>query len=191
MASVGDGVRVGGAKGLPRSLEGLIARIDEEIAAAAGGGGGATEILHVRDEKASGGAGGTANAGAYAVRTLNTVVTNTIAGASLASNRFTLPAGTFNIRASAPAFDVNGFKAKLVNFTDASADVIIGTAERASSIGDVHSRSFIIGQFVLAAPKELQIEMRVVSLKATNGLGAAAFFGDIEVYTEVWVEKVA
>ncbi len=34
MASVGDGIRVGGAKGLPRSLEGLIARIDEEIAAA-------------------------------------------------------------------------------------------------------------------------------------------------------------
>ncbi len=37
MASVGDGIRVGGAKGLPRSLEGLIARIDEEIAAAGSG----------------------------------------------------------------------------------------------------------------------------------------------------------
>ena len=49
------------------------------------------QLLHVRDEKANGTAGGTNIAGVN-IRDLNTIKTNEITGASVSSNQITLPA---------------------------------------------------------------------------------------------------
>lgn len=46
--------------------------------------------------------GGTFTAGAWRTRDLNTVLTNTISGASLSNNQITLPAGKYYVEASAP-----------------------------------------------------------------------------------------
>ena len=54
-------------------------------------------FLHVRDEKAANTPGGTFTASAWQKRDLNTVKTNQISGASLASNQITLPAGTYHV----------------------------------------------------------------------------------------------
>jgi hypothetical protein len=54
-------------------------------------------LLHVRDEKSNGTAGGGSTSGSYETRTLNTVMTNEVSGASLTSNQIILPSGTYFI----------------------------------------------------------------------------------------------
>ncbi len=140
----------------------------------------------LRDEKASGTHGGASTNGSYETRDLNTEVVDEI-GITLASNQFTLPAGTYQIRASAPTFQGSTFKAKLRNITD-STDEIIG--RNARSGGSV-SHSVIAGQFTIAASKTFEIQTRVTTSRAVDGLGSAATFGDVEVYTVVELKKVA
>ena len=59
-------------------------------------------LLHVRDEKSNGTAGGGFTSGSFQTRTLNTVMTNEISGASLASNQITLPSGTLALSSANP-----------------------------------------------------------------------------------------
>ena len=61
-------------------------------------------FLHIQDQKPQGTNGGTFTSGAWRTRDLNTVLTNTITGASLADNQITLPAGKYYVEASAPAY---------------------------------------------------------------------------------------
>lgn len=146
-----------------------------------------SQLLHVRDEKISGSHGGTFTSGAWQTRVLNTVVTNEITGASLASNQITLPAGTFYIEADAPALNVGGHKSRLFNITD-TADVIIGTSEFTNV--STTPRSKVRGRFVLAASKVLELQHRSQTTQTTNGFGSASSFGVVEVYAEVRIWKV-
>jgi len=148
------------------------------------------EYANFREEQASGTNAGTFTSGSYVTRVLNTVVTNTISGASLSSNQFTLPAGTYNIRASAPAIRCDRNKAKLRNITD-STDEIVGASSFSSTGTDSKVDSWVIGQFTITASKAFEIQHRCTTTQATTGLGAATTYGDIEVYAEVWLEKIA
>lgn len=147
-------------------------------------------ILHVRDAKASGTPAGGSTAGSYLSRTLNTVVTNTISGASLASNQITLPAGTYEFEAFVPGFGCGGFKAKLYNVTD-GADVLIGSTAVAEATYLTADRSRIFGRFTLAATKSLDIRMRCNVSRASNGLGASLGYGDAEIFTEAAIKKIS
>ena len=60
-------------------------------------------LLHVQDQKPTGTGGGTSVSGDNE-RPLNTVLTNEIAGASLDSNKITLPAGEYFISANAQIY---------------------------------------------------------------------------------------
>ena len=77
----------------------------------------APATMIVRDQKANGTQGGDSVSGAN-TRVLNTVQKNNINGASLASNQVTLPAGDYEIDATAPAFNCSQSKAYLYNVTD-------------------------------------------------------------------------
>jgi hypothetical protein len=148
-------------------------------------------LLHVREEQPSGTMGGTANSGAWRTRVLNTSKTNEISGASLASNQITLPAGTYWLEASAPAFASLQQKIKLYNVTD-STDVMAGTSEYAmnTSLSEVSTNSFLRGRFVLAGTKALELRHQVASTRGTNGFGYASAFGNVEVYSEVMIWQV-
>lgn len=150
----------------------------------------AQKILHVREEQPSGTHGGTATAGSYLTRVLNTVLTNTISGASLASNQITLPAGTYEIDASVPGFICGGFKAKLYNVTD-GADLIIGNFGSASVPYQTGDFCTVRGRFTLAATKALDLRMRCNVTRATDGLGVALGYGDVEVYADVFIKKIS
>lgn len=146
------------------------------------------QLLHVRDEKAAGTEGGTFTSGSWQTRTLNTTKTNEISSATLSSNQISLPAGTYYIEASAPAYFLNAHQAKLRNVTD-STDVIIGTTERVAT--DTISRSFVVGRFTLSGTKTLELQHRCQTSFPTSGLGTAANFGVVEVYSEVRIWKIA
>lgn len=148
-------------------------------------------LIHVRDEKASGTAGGTFTAGAWQTRTLNTVSTNTLTGSSLASNQITLPAGTYDVFARAPGYVVSYHQAKLRNVTDGS-DAIIGTTENSGSSEAKTTTSFVIGRFTIAGTKAFELQHYCSpTTVATYGFGYPVNFGVIEVYAEIQIRRVA
>ena len=147
-------------------------------------------LLHVRDEKANNTAGGGFTSGAWQTRTLNTVMTNEISGASLSSNQITLSSGTYYIHASAPAYAVDGHKIKLRNITD-SSDTIIGTSENTAAVNGVTPHSFVIGRFTITAQKVFELQHRCQTTVATEGFGVKSNFSVVEVYADVQIWKVA
>ena len=148
-------------------------------------------LVHVRDEKSNNTNGGTFSSGAWRTRTLNTVMTNEVTGASLASNQITLPSGTYYIDASAPGYYCQDHKTKLYNITD-SSDILIGTSEwSAPSSGNVQSRSFLSGRFTLGAEKVVQFQHRCITSRSTDGFGQATGVGVVEVYADVRIWKVS
>ena len=157
--------------------------VDSEIAAT-------TQFLHVRDEKASGTHGGGSTAGSYLVRSLGTVVTNTIPGASLASNKITLPAGAYELAATAPGFGCGGFKSKIFNVT-AAADLLIGSFGVAEATYQTADKSHVSGRFTLGVTSDIDLRMRCNVSRATNGLGYAPGYGDAEIYSEVRIWKIS
>jgi len=157
---------------------------------------GLNQIMIVVDQKPAGTNGGTFTSGDWRTRNLTTIKYNSITGASLSNNRITLPAGTYYIRASAPAYsndeDLNNHKIKLRNVND-NTDVIIGTSEYARGMGyggdyaHLTTRSFLEGVFTISSTKSFEIQHRCSS---TGSFGVASNFGVDEIYTQVFIQKI-
>lgn len=145
------------------------------------------QLLHVREEQASGTNGGTFTSGSWVTRVINTTKTNEISSASLASNQITLPAGTYYLEATAPAYNVQESILKLYNVTD-SNDILIGTS--ASSNTAVTSQVSVKGRFTLAGTKILELRHRCNSTTSTFGLGVAANMSVVEAYAEILIWKI-
>ena len=161
-----------------------------KLASGVGVGRFANQLLHVRDEKSAGTQGGSSSANTDNVRVINTVVTNEITGASLGSNRITLPSGTYYIDAEAHAFKSDINRLILYNHSDSSI-VILGTAIYAdfnySSVG----HSFLTGRFTISASKNFEIRHRTGRAISTNGFGVSAGDSRTEVYFDTKIWKVA
>lgn len=142
------------------------------------------------DAKSAGTAGGSFNSGAWQTRTINTEDSDSGNIVSIASNQFTLAAGTYRILARATAYAVNRHQAKLYNVTD-GANVIIGTSEFANQTYTVATASTVAGQFTIAGSKTFEIQHQCSSTRATDGFGLAANFGVSEIYTVVELWKTA
>lgn len=153
--------------------------------------------IHLQDRQAQNTSGGGATSGAWTARVLNTELVDTGNHCTLAANQFTLAAGTYNIVARCPAYACGNFQARLYNATDAAVQTD-GTNEIYSTAGfsdtnTAYQQSTWVelrGRFTLATAKALQIEMRVQTTKATNGLGLPANLA-AEIFTEVWLTKTA
>ena len=141
------------------------------------------------ESQASGTYGGTATSGSYVKRTLNTTVINTITGCSIASSVITLPAGTFMVYASAPAFEVGSHKIRLQNMT-ASTTLQLGMTSFNETINDIQTISVLQAYFTLATSSTVELQHRVGTTKATNGFGERCSFGDSEVYSQIAIQKV-
>jgi hypothetical protein len=149
----------------------------------------APDVL-IEDQKSQNTAGGSATSGSWETRTLNTLVRNHGTLASLATNQFTLPAGTFYIAWSAPAYAVARFQTRLQNITDTTtAGVGSGGFTITAGTGSV-SRSHGAAVVTLAGSKAFEIQMQVETTNAGDGHGLAANF-TTEVYTRVEITKVA
>jgi hypothetical protein len=162
-----------------------------DLAAGVGAGKFETALLHVRDEKASTTEGGASSNTTTHTRVLNTVKTNEISGASLASNQITLPSGTYLIISRSPAFMTLQHKSFLYNITD-SANEVIGSASYCDASGFVANDTIIFGRFTIAAQKVFEIRHYTTNARGSNGLGVAtSLSGAVEVYTDTMIWKVA
>jgi hypothetical protein len=148
----------------------------------------ALDYIVLKDLKPSGTQGGTATAGSWETRTLNTEEADTGNHCTLASNQFTLLAGTYRIRAIAQAGQNNGHQAKLRNVTDGT-DTIFGTSMYCSTTANYPTHSEIVGRFTIAGTKTFEIQHKVAVTLSGYGYGIALSFGT-EVYTivELWRE---
>jgi hypothetical protein len=160
-------------------------------AAAAGGGGDfleTNEVIHVRDEKATGTHGGSSSSGDN-IRTLNTVVTNTLSGASLSSNQITLPAGTYLIDAWGIAMRSNQTRAILYNVTDAAVE-LLGSVEYSGQSDTTALPALVRGQFTITSEKDFELRQYFNNATASIGFGNRSNDGRTEVYSDVYIRKI-
>lgn len=144
-------------------------------------------IVQLRDEQAQNTAGGGFTSGAWQTRVLNTESIDTGGLCTLSSNQFVLAAGTYQIRASAPAHQCNGHQTRLQNAT-AATTTITGTTERAPAGAGVMTRSIVEGRFTSNGTDAYELQHRCGTTRATDGLGIAANL-TTEVYAQVWLIK--
>jgi hypothetical protein len=145
----------------------------------------------IEDQKPSGTISGRFDSGAWRTRDLNTLVYNHNSLASLSSNGFTLPAGTYCIDWDAPAHRVNRHKTRLYNYTSSSV-VAYGTNEYATAAVDEHgtaSRSWGTAIVTITASTTFTIQHRSES-SYSAGFGEASNFSATEVYTRVRIKKI-
>ncbi len=150
-----------------------------------------TPVLWVRDEKASGVVGGSGIPDGYVVRTLNTAKKNSMSGASLAGNQITLPAGTFRVSFTAPAGPIaSNHKAYLYNVTD-GVTTVAGTSTYAPQSAQIVTVSQVLcAEFTISSSKVFEVR-HWIAAAGTPNLGAASSSGQVEVYTDVFIEKVS
>ncbi|KRC21881.1 hypothetical protein ASE31_22540 [Acidovorax sp. Root217] len=145
----------------------------------------AEQVLTLRDEKPAGAYGDAMTGGAWVQRTLNTVVANSIPGASLSSNSITLPAGTYEVQGSVPAWNASVHRSRLQG--GGLGTFLYGTSE--SAAGSSTSRSMLRGVFTLHAGAA------AITLHTYSNVNAAAGYpsnqGVSEIYSELHFRKVA
>lgn len=153
------------------------------------------QIFSVVDSKASGVDGGTFSSGSWQTRTLNTILTNTISGASLSSNQITLPAGTYIVTAQAPAHNVNRHQAVLFGVSGDTGNLIVGTTANTNNADNntqqpATTLSVIAQQLTLSTTTVLELRHRCDSSQTGTGFGSSANTGAGEIYSTVFIERV-
>lgn len=147
-----------------------------------------TNRMHVQHKVAAGtNSGNYPGAGAWTTRPLTTVITNTISGASLASNLITLPAGTYRVRARSPMFRVNQNTSRLYDTTN-SVTLIEGSSTFSNDQCD--SNSWIEGEFTLAGTADVAHQAAADSARTVNAYGHSTNYGSYCIYGEVILEKI-
>ena len=146
-------------------------------------GGRGTSLIVVREEQAQNTSAGTFTSGAWQTRALNVEASDADNLATLSANQITLAAGTYRLRASAPAFAVGAHQARWQNVSD-GVTVAVGTAEFADTAASAQTRSIIAGRFTISASKTFELQHRCATTRSTDGFGAAANFAT-ECYAEV------
>jgi hypothetical protein len=150
------------------------------------GGGGSSSgsgYILLRDEKTATAHGGTFTSGIWHRRDLNTEVTDTGGHCALSNNQFTLAAGTYRVRATAPAFAVYSHRARLQNVSDGTT-AVLGTTAFADVGFYSQTVSEIVGRFSIPANKTFEIQHRSSGNQTNTGFGVASTI-DTEIYTIV------
>ena len=150
-----------------------------------------TSYAIICDQKATNAAGGSSSTGSFNTRDLNTELADPDGIVSISSNQFTLQAGTYLIKASAPAYNAQRHQCLIWNVTDSSS-VAIGTSEYCHNASSIQTRSFAIGRTTISSAKVFDIRQRVDVAADTFGLGVESNFDTLaSVYTLVEIYKEA
>jgi hypothetical protein len=137
-------------------------------------------------EVANGTAGGACPTGTWNVRPLNTLKTDTIGSVAVASNRLSLPAGTYRCAVSAAASNTYSTQLRLYNFT-AGTTIAYGMSVKSDYWSDADAT--LKTSFTLAAPSEIRVDMQCERNYNTNDMGTpTSFAGSPEtyMYVECW-----
>ena len=145
----------------------------------------------IADQKATDTAGGSSSTGTFNTRDLNTELADPDGIVTISSNQFTLQAGSYLIRASAPAYKAARHQILINNVTD-SAVAAVGQPEYCGGGESVGNRAFAAGRVTITGAKAFDIRHRVGNAETTYGLGVEANY-DLQpnIYTIVEIFKEA
>lgn len=141
----------------------------------------------IEDQKTSGTNGGTFTSGADQTRDLNTEVYDPDGIVSIASNQFTLGAGTYLIEWSAPAYKCGLHQSMLYDVTG-TATLARGESTLSSTGDNTQNASRGACVVTPSGSNTYQIRHRCATTQASTGFGNPASFGT-EVYTRVKITK--
>lgn len=147
------------------------------------------EII-VEDRKGATEGGQALTASTWVRRDLNTVVLNTISGASLANDEVTLPAGTYDVQAFVPSIVVNTSVTRLYDVTN-SAILLQGSVANSHSSFYTSVTSVIMGRFSLSGTAQVGIDHYVQTSAAGGGGPIGIGAGNYSVFTRMQITKVA
>ena len=145
----------------------------------------------IADQKATNGTGGSTSTGTFNTRDLNTKLVDDDNIVSISSNQFTLQAGTYLLKASAPAYKAQRHQIIIWNATDSSV-AAVGTSEYNDNSTGTQTRSFATGRVTIGAAKAFEIRHRVAVAESTYGFGVESNY-DLQpsIYTVVEIFKEA
>jgi hypothetical protein len=149
-----------------------------------------SDIAIFREEQASGTNAGTFTSGSYVKRTLNTTVVNNIASCTLTASVVSLPAGTYLIRGIATAYGaLNGVQARIANTTDSTYSY--GQSNYYVNGGTSTGNNTVETIVTITGTKNFELQHRCASTVSSNGLGNSVAFGNIEVYSQLFIARIA
>lgn len=141
----------------------------------------------IQDQKSSGTSGGTSTSGSWQTRVLNTKVYDGSSLCTLSSNQFVLTAGTYRIRASVPAFNVDQNQARLFDVTN-SVVLATGTSEYSGTASQPATTRSVVDAVITSTGQSIALQQQLNNSVA-NGLGPPCSFGT-EVYSTVFIERI-
>lgn len=142
----------------------------------------------IADQKTQNTGGGTFTSGAWRTRDLNTEITDPDGIVTISSNQFTLAAGSYLIRWTAPAYRVDYHQTRLYNITATTA-VSVGASMYSGTAGAyAPSPSIGAARVTLSGTTVFEIQHYSSATYATSGFGLACGFG-AEQYTLVEIFK--
>ena len=152
---------------------------------------GFTTYAIICDQKADSDNGGDFTNGAWRTRNLNTEIADPDNIVVIASDQFTLQAGSYLIEASAPAYKVNNHQTRLYNATTSSV-VQYGKNAYSDSTENVADESVVVARVTITGATAFEIQHRASATKATNGFGnTVSGFGGVGIFTVVKIFKEA
>ena len=164
----------------------------------AAGGGKFASYAVICDQKTAGSNGGAFTSGSWQTRDLNTEITDVDGIVSISSNEFVLSTGSYLLKWSAPACQVDMHQTRLYDVTG-TASIISGSSENAESTmtgyptedNKVATKSIGFARVTVGAgvTNTYKIEHRCFVTRADHGLGVGGNFGELERFTMVEIYK--
>ncbi len=153
----------------------------------------ADELLHIQNRQASGVDGGSTVAGVWTKRTLNTAVTNEIAGASLANDVVTLPAGTYYLEGSGYLFMSLGLVGRngqhRIRDTTGNATLCLGMPAYQYANYGAAANMLVAGKFTLSVQSNIEFQYFSPIANAGDGQGLDASTGEANVFADLRIWK--
>ena len=136
------------------------------------GGGKFASYAILVDQKTSGTNGGSFTSGAWRTRDLNTEIADPDGIVSISSNQFTLQAGSYLIKAHAPAYKVGRHQIALYDIT-ASSYVETGSSAYVDGQESVSTDSFLTARFTCSGANVYEIRHQCGTGFNTYGFGVS------------------
>ena len=150
----------------------------------------AKSVAIIADVKAYNEAGGNFTLGAFRTRDLNTELDDPSNIVTIASNQFTLQAGTYLVEWSAPAYKVDRHSSRLQNITDSTTEVL-GTTEYSNDGDALITRSMGAKVLTITGAKAFEIQHYGAITRASYGMGLNSNISNINsVFTIVKIHKI-
>lgn len=142
------------------------------------------------DQKSSGTAGGEGSTSTWNVRDLNTEIADPDGIVSISSNKFTLGAGNYLIKWTAPGHRINRNQSRLYDVTN-TAVIGYGQSMRSYQSDVTTTNSNGLARVTPSGSTEYRIEHNYESHEGGEDFGQGNSFGSVEIYTVVEIYKEA